>query len=147
MLIFIGVLVWKKVPALIAGALDKRIAAIRVQLDEAARLRKEAEALKAEYDSRMASAEQDAEAIRSRAQTEASELIEDAQANAQALVARRQKMAEDKIAAAERAAVAEIKARAVSAATQAAAKLIAESHGAKADKDLVDRAIAGLSTH
>lgn len=147
MLLFIAVLIWKKVPALIAGALDKRIEAIRSQLDEAARLRREAEALKAEYEGKMAAAAKDAEAIRSRAQMEAAELLEDAKAGVQALIVRRQKMAEDKIAAAQRAAVAEIRARAVSAATQGAAALIGQAHGAKADKGLVDQAIAELATH
>jgi F-type H+-transporting ATPase subunit b len=147
MLVFIGVLIWKKVPAVIGGALDKKIAAIRAQLDEASKLRSEAEALKAEYQAKMASAAKDADAIRTRAETEASELIADAKVEAKALVARRQKMAEDKIAAAERTAIADIKARAVSAATQAAATLIVESHGSKADKGLVDQAIGGLATH
>jgi len=53
-------------------------------------------------------------------------------------------MAEDKIAAAERAAVAEVRAKAADAATRAAASIIAETHGAGADKPLVDKAIAGL---
>jgi F-type H+-transporting ATPase subunit b len=53
-------------------------------------------------------------------------------------------MAEDKIAAAERAAIAEVRARAADAAANAAAKLIAQGHDAKADKALVDRTISTL---
>jgi F-type H+-transporting ATPase subunit b len=53
-------------------------------------------------------------------------------------------MAEDKIAGAERTAIAEVRARAADAATRAAATIIAQRHGAEADKTLVDRTIAGL---
>lgn len=141
---FILILLVKKVPALIGKALDGKIAAIRAQLDEASRLRAEAEALKAEYEAKFAAATGEAEAMRKHAEHEAETLLEDAKANATALVARRQKMAEDKIGAAERAALADIRAKAVNAATSAAAHLIANGHDAKADKVLVDSAIKGL---
>lgn len=144
MAVFIVILLIKKVPALIGGALDGRIAEIKSQLAEAAKLRAEAEALKAEYEAKLASAAGEAEAMRKSAQSEAATLLEDAKANAAALVVRRQKMAEDKIGAAERAAIAGIRAKAVNAATSAAATLIAQKHDAKADKALVDSAIKGL---
>ena len=146
MAVFIVILLVKKVPALIARGLDGKIAQIREQLDEAAKLRAEAEALKAEYQARMASAEKDAAAMRASAGEEAKQLIADAKVEATALVARRKKMAEDKIAAAERTAVAEVRAKAASAATAAAAALIAEHHDAKADKGLVDAMIAKVGT-
>ncbi|MCB2014184.1 MAG: F0F1 ATP synthase subunit B [Sphingobium sp.] len=146
MAVFIAVLIWKKVPALIGKALDDRIAGIRSQLDEAAKLRAEAEALKSEYQAKLAGAEKDAEALRARAEEEAGLLVAEAKANATALVKRRQKMAEDKIAAAERTAIADIRAKAVSAATGAAAALIAENHDAAADKTMVDSTIKGLGT-
>lgn len=146
MAVFIAVLIWKKVPAAIAGALDKQIAGIRTQLDEAAKLRAEAEALRAEYDARLASAQKDADALRARADEEARLVIEEAKANADALVARRMKMADDKIAAAERTAIADIRAKAVSAAASAAATLIVQSHDAKADKAMIDGTIGSLGT-
>nr|WP_246344347.1 F0F1 ATP synthase subunit B [Sphingobium fontiphilum] len=145
MAVFIIILLVKKVPALIGGALDGKIAQIRAQLDEASKLRAEAEKLKAEYEAKMAAAAGEAEAMRQHAEHEAETLIADAQANAEALVARRQKMAEDKIGAAERAAIADIRAKAVNAATSAAASLIANGHDATADKALVDSAIKGLA--
>jgi F-type H+-transporting ATPase subunit b len=145
MAIFIIILLVKKVPAVIGGVLDGRIAAIKAQLEEASQLRAEAEALKAEYGAKLAAAAWEAEAMRKHAEHEAGTLLEDAQANAAALVVRRQKMAEDKIGAAERAAIAAIRARAVNAATSAAATLIASGHDAKADKALVDSAIKGLA--
>jgi len=145
MLIFLIILVWKKVPAAIGAALDKKIATIRSQLDEAAKLRAEAEALKAEYQAKIATAAKDADAMRVAAEQEAADLVKQAQADAEALVVRRQKMAEDKIGAAERAAVADVRARAAAAATSAAAALLAQTHNAKADKTLVDDVIAKIA--
>ena len=144
MAVFILILVIKKVPGLIGGTLDGRIAQIKTQLEEASKLRAEAEALKAEYEARLAAAAGEAEAMRKSAEHEAETLLEDAKANAVALVARRHKMAEDKIGAAERAAVAAIRTKAVNAATGAAAALIVQGHDAKADKLLIDDAIKGL---
>jgi F-type H+-transporting ATPase subunit b len=144
MLVVIGIIIWKKVPAMIAGMLDTRIATIRTQLDEASRLRAEAEAQLAEAKARNAASAGDAAAIIAHAEAEAKQMIAKAESDSADLVARRRKMAEDKIAAAERAAIAEVRARAADAATRAAAAIIAEKHDAKADKPLVDRTIAGL---
>jgi len=145
MLVVIGIMVWQKVPALIGRVLDGKIAAIRHQLDEAASLRTEAEALLAEAKKRDASSTADAKAIVDHAEAEAKALLVKAEADAADLVARRGKMAEDKIAAAERAAIAEVRARAADVAAKAAGTIIAETHGAAADKALVDKTIAGLS--
>ncbi len=145
MIVFLAILLWKKVPSAIGGALDKKIGLIRAQLDEAAKLRAEAEALKAEYQAKIAAAAKDTEAMRAAAQEEAADLIEEAKAEAAALVTRRQKMAEDKIGAAERAAIADVRARAASAATAAAATLLKDTHDAKADKALVDDMIGKLA--
>ena len=143
---FLLILLIKKVPSLIGKGLDGKIAQIREQLDEASRLRAEAEALKAEYQAKIASAEKDAAAMRASAEEEAKQLLADAKTEATALVGRRKKMAEEKIAAAERTAIADVRARAASAATAAAVALIAEHHDAKADKSLVDAVIAKVGT-
>jgi F-type H+-transporting ATPase subunit b len=145
MLTFLVILLVKKVPGLIGKALDGKIADIRTQLDEAAKLRAEAEALKAEYQTKIAAATKEVEAMRAAAQEESADLIKTAQADAEALIARRQKMAEDKIAAAERTAVADLRAQAARAATAAAATLIGQVHDAKADKGLVDDTIGKLA--
>ena len=144
MLVFIAILIWKKVPGVIAGALDKQIADIRRQLDEAKSLRAEAEALRDSYAAKMADAEGQSAAMLSHAQAEADALVAKANTDAAELVERRGRMAEDKIAAAERAALAEVRAKAADAAARAAAELIATRHGAAADRALVDRTIAGL---
>jgi len=145
MLVVVGIMLWAKVPAMIARALDGKIATIRQQLDEAAALRAEAEALLAEAKKRDASSAADARAIVEHAEQEAKALLAKAKTDSADLVARRSKMAEDKIGAAERAAVAEVRAKAADAATRAAAAIIADTHGADADKPLVDKAIAGMS--
>lgn len=144
MLAFILILVWKKVPGLIGKALDSRIAEIKKQLEEASKLRAEAEALKAEYQKKLEAVASEAETLRGHAAEEAAALIEDAKADAAALVKRREKMAKEKIEAAERAALTEIRARTVAAAATAAANLIAENHDAAADKALVDSTIKAL---
>jgi F-type H+-transporting ATPase subunit b len=145
MLVFIGILVWKKVPAMITAGLDAKIASIRSQLDEAAQLRAEAEALKAEYAAKIAGADAEAAAIKDRADAEADALMEKAKADTTALIARRKKMAEDRIGAAEAAALGEVRAAAARAASEAAAGLIAAKHDAGADKALVDKAIKSLA--
>ena len=144
MLVVIGLILWKKVPAMIAGMLDARIATIRTQLDEASRLRAEAEAQLAEAKARNAASAGDAAAIIAHAEAEAKLLIAKAESDSADLVARRRKMAEDKIAAAERSAIAEVRATAADAATRAASAIIARKHDATADKPLIDRTIAGL---
>lgn len=144
MSVLIGVFIWKKVPGIITGGLDSKIAAIRTALDEAKTLRAEAEGLRAEYAAKIASAEKDAEAMLAGARQEADAILAKAEADSEVMVARRQKMAEDKIAAAERAAIAEVKARAVTAAAAASRVLIAKAHDGKADKKLADEVIASL---
>lgn len=148
MLVVLGIMLWKKVPAAIGRALDKKIAGIREQLDEASRLRAEAEALKAEYEARAGQAGAEAQAMLDRARHEADGIVAQARIDADALVERRARMAEDKIGAAERAALAEVRTKAANAAAAAAAQLIAESHDAAADRAMIDRTIAGLGrTH
>lgn len=144
MSVLLGVFVWKKVPGVITGGLDSKIAAIRAALDEAKTLRAEAEALRAEYAAKIASAEKDAETMLAGARQEADAILAKAEADSEVMVARRQRMAEDKIAAAERAAVAEVKARAVSAAAAASRKLIVAAHDGTADKRFADEVIASL---
>lgn len=138
------IMVWKKVPGMITSGLDSSISQIRQQLDEAKALRAEAEALRNEYAAKIAGAEQDAAAMLEHAAHEADAIVAKAEADTKALIKRREKMAQDKIEAAERAAIDDLRAKAADAATRAARSLITAQHDAKADKALVDEAIAGL---
>lgn len=144
MLVVFAILIWKKVPGAIAKALDDKIAAIRSQLDEAAALRTEAEALKKEYQKKAKAADKEAKAMIERAGHEAETIVAKANSDAEAMIERRTRMAEQKIAAEERAAINELRASAAAAAAKAAERLIAERYDARADARLVDQAIAGL---
>src|SRR3954451_15583675 len=141
MIVVIAIMIWKKVPGAIAGALDSKIALIRDQLAEAEALRKEAEALKAEYEAKSASADKDRDALIERARHEADAIVAKAKTDAEALIERRTRMAEDKIASEERNAVEQLRAAAADAAAKAAARLIAERHDAASDAKVVDQAI------
>ncbi|TRD12408.1 hypothetical protein FGU71_11400 [Erythrobacter insulae] len=144
MLVLIGVFLWKKVPGLITGGLDSKIAEIKQQLDEAKNLRAEAETLRDEYASKITTAEQDAEKMIEGAQREAVAILDKAKSDGEAMVKRRKQMAEEKIASAERDAVRDVRNRAASAAAIAAGDIIANKHDAEADGKLADEVIAGI---
>lgn len=144
LVLFIIAFGWLKVHKTIARGLDGRIAAIKSQLDEAKQLRAEAEALRDEYSAKIANAEKDAEAMIANARNEADNIVARAKADTEATIARRERMAQEKIAAEERAAVAQVRARAASASAAASRRLIAEQHGADADRSLVDEAISAI---
>jgi F-type H+-transporting ATPase subunit b len=145
MIVVFAIFLWKKVPGAIASALDKKIATIRAQLAEAEQLRKEAEALRAEYQAKSDAATAEAATMIERARHEADAIVAQAETDTAALIERRTRMAEDKIAAAERHAVEEVRARAARAAAAAAASLISQEMNADTDRALVDRTIAGLT--
>lgn len=140
-LVFALLLLRLKVPAAITGALDSRAARIRAELEEARRLRVEAESLHAEYQAKLGVAEADAARIRENAHAEARRIAEAARVDAEARVVRRAAQAEDRIAAAERAAETELRARAATLAAQAAARVIATQADDALRATLANRAI------
>jgi F-type H+-transporting ATPase subunit b len=144
--IFIGVLVRLGAPRVIAGALDDRAARIKAELDEATRLRTEAQALLADYQRRRQEADREAEAIIVAARGEAERLAADAKTKVEEFVARRTKTAETKIAQAEAQAVADVRAAAADAAVAAAEKILSETAKGKVGDDLITRGIADLKT-
>src|SRR3954452_13155358 len=137
MIVVLAILAWKRVPGAIAGALDSKIALIRDQLAEAEQLRKEAEALKAEYEAKSKSANKDRDALLKRAKHEADEIVAKAKTDAESLIESRTRMAEEKIAAEERSALEQLRPVAADAAAKAEAGLIAERHDAGTDARLV----------
>ena len=146
MITVLAIIIWKKVPAAIGKALDQKIEGIRSQLAEAESLRKDAEALKAEYLAKTKSADSEAASIIERARHEADGIVTQAKANADALIERRQRMAEDKIAAEERAALDQLRATVAEAARGAATTLIRERIDANADDALIGEAIKGIGS-
>ena len=145
MIVIFALLAWKKVHHAIGRALDSKIELIRNQLTEAESLRKEAEALKAEYEAKAKSVDKDRKALLERARHEAEEIVAKAKSDAELLIERRGRMAEDKIAAEERAAVDQVRAATADAAARAARRLIAERHDATADEQLVNHAIGEIT--
>ncbi len=145
MLVVIGLAIWKKVPAMIAAALDKQIAGIKEQLDAATSLRAEAEAIKAEYEAKAVQAAADAETMKANATEEAKLIISNAKRDATAMVVRRAKLAEEKIAAAETAAIADVRGAAAATAAAAAEYIIINSADTKSDAALIDASIASLN--
>jgi F-type H+-transporting ATPase subunit b len=138
------VAVFKPAAGAITGGLDARAARIRQDLEDAARLRAEAEALLRDFEKRRNEATKEAAAIAAAAKAEAERLAADAQAELEAALKRREQLAMQRIAQAEASALTEVRAAAVDIAIKAAAKLIAEKlDPGKADA-LVDQVIADL---
>lgn len=144
MLVLVGIILWKKVPAMIGASLDNKIAEIRAHLDEAKNLREEAEKIRSEYESKLACAVSEADDMKQRAEQEAESIIAEAKDNATALIARRKKMAEQKIQSAERAAIADIQAHVADTAILASKTLVEKQHDADKDSNLINETIAGL---
>lgn len=124
--------------------LDGRAARIRGELNEAHRLRTEAESMMATARADRAAAATEATQMIKRAQADAARLAETAAADAQSSAARRERMAMDRIAAAEAGAIAEVRNAAAEIATAAARDVIMTTHTAEADARLVDGAIGGI---
>lgn len=134
----------RKLWSVLTSALDKRTLQVRAELDEAARLRKEAEALLADAKERREVALREAQAMLAQARDEAVRVGEAARAEAATAATRREQLAMDRIAAAEKAAVSEVRLAAADVAARAAGQVIAESFGHDADSHLIDHAIQGL---
>lgn len=135
-----------KVPSMITKALDDRAAAIKSEIDEAKRLREEAEKLLADYKRKRADAEDEAKAIVENAKREAEALAAETRRSLKEGLERRTKVAEDKIARAEAQAVSEVRSTAVDVAMAAAEKLLAAKTGGSAGAPLIDQAIRDLKT-
>jgi F-type H+-transporting ATPase subunit b len=143
-LIFVGILVKFGVPDLLFKTLDDRSARIKAELDEALKLRKEAEGVLAEYRRRQGEAEKTAEAIILNARAEADRLAAEAQIKAEEFIARRTKMAENKIAQAEAQALADVRAAAADVAIAAAEAMLVQTTRGDAAEALVAQGIGDL---
>ena len=99
--IFVGVLGYLKVHKLVVKSIDDRRDRIKLELDEARRLKTEAEALFATYQRKLQEAEHEAQAIIAGAKAEAERLAVEAETKIQEFVERHTKMAESKISQAE----------------------------------------------
>ena len=147
LVVFLGILVYMKIPGRLNKSLDDRSAKIRDQLNEAQRLREEAQQLLAEYSRRREQAEIEARDLVEQAQREAAALASEAQAKMADYVERRTKAVELRIAQAESQAIAEVRSRAVDLAAVAAATIVADKTQGPVGAKLVNDAIASVGTN
>lgn len=141
---FVGLLLYYKVPDLIGKALDDRADRIRQELDEARRLREEAQALLADYQKKREAAEEEAKAIVEQARREADALATETRKGLIESLDRRSKLAEEKIARAEAQALSEVRTIAVDTAVAAAERILAGQVSAQSGAGLVDQSIRNL---
>jgi F-type H+-transporting ATPase subunit b len=139
--IFMGILAYVGVPAMMARSLDQRSTRVKAELDEARRLRDEAQALLEEYQSKQHEAEREAESIILNAKLEGERMTAETAAKVDEFIARRTKMAETKIGQAEAQALAEVRAAAADAAVAAAEKILSQSAKGKVGDDLIAQGI------
>jgi F-type H+-transporting ATPase subunit b len=139
--LFIALLIYLGVHRMVLDALDQRGARIRAELDEALRLKEEAQTLLAAYQRKHSEAEREAEAIIGSAKIEAERIAAEAKTKMEDFLARRSKMAETKIAQAEAQALAEVRAAAAEAAVSAAERILTESTKGKLAEDLIAQGI------
>jgi F-type H+-transporting ATPase subunit b len=143
---FVLVLLYYKVPALIGKVLDERADGIRKELDEARRVREEAQTLLADYQRKHRTVGEEAEAIVAQARHEAAAFAEETRRTLKEQLERRTKLAEEKIARAEGQAIDEVRAAAVDLAIAAAEKILREKASGTAAAALIDQSIRDLKT-
>ncbi|MFN4102304.1 MAG: ATP F0F1 synthase subunit B, partial [Pararhodobacter sp.] len=140
-LVFVGILLWFKIPALIGRLLDKRAATIRADLQEARKLREEAQELRASFERKKGEVKEQAERIVAKAKADAEFAAKQAKADLETAIARRLRTAEDKIASAEAAAVKAVRDEAIAVSISAASELIAKNLSSAEAKRLIDESI------
>jgi F-type H+-transporting ATPase subunit b len=136
--------VFKPIRRALTGGLDARAARIRGELDEARRLREEAERLVADYKARQQAAGAEAEAIVAHAKAEAERIAAQSARDLELALERRQRMAEDRIAQAEAKAFDEVRAVAIDVAIAAAREVITAQIDGQRGSTLLDEAIVAL---
>ena len=138
------ILFGKKIWGAIAGMLDARAVSVKAELEEASRLRREAESMLRDAEKQRADALTEAKALIAGAHAEASRVTAAAAAEAEASAKRREQMAIDRIGAAEKAAIDDVRLAAADIATTASRQVMAEGLTADADALLIDQAISQL---
>jgi len=141
-LIFVGVLVYLKVPGLLGRKLDERAEGIKADLDEARRLREEAQALLAQYERQQKDVQAQADRIVKEAKAEAEAAAVQAKDDIKASIARRLQAAEEQIASAEARAIRDVRNEAIAVATAAARDVIAKQMSDADGDSLIDAGIA-----
>ena len=140
-LVFIGILLYFKVPSLIGGMLDKRAESIRSELSEAKALREEAQSLLASYERKQKEVQEQAERIVASAKEEATNAAATAKDDIAKSVARRLAAAEEQIASAQASAIKDVRDQAINVAIGAAKDVMAKQMNAEAANNLINDSI------
>lgn len=140
-LVILIAFIWKPLSRAILGALDGHTARVRAELDEAKRLREQAQTLLAEHQRKLAHGEEQAEAIIAHARAEAERQIKRHQEELEASLKRRREAAEARIAQEEARAVQELRAHAANLAIRTAERLLREQMDDEQKQAMVDRAL------
>jgi len=140
-LLFLGVLVYYKVPGLLGRKLDERAEGIKSELDEARAIREEAQSLLADFERKQKDVQAQADRIVAQAKDEANEAAKEAKEDIAKSVERRMQAAEDQLASAEARAVRDIRDQAVSVAVAAARDVIAKQMTTEDRNASIDAAI------
>ena len=139
--------VFKPLKKAATDALDEKIAQIRNEIEEAQRLREEAQSTLASYQLKQRDAAQEVESMMEQAKAEAEAHRMNAEASLNAMLKRQEQSATEKIQQAEAAAVQEIRDRAVTVALAATVKLLEEKLADDPGAKLIDEAITSLPNH
>lgn len=140
-LLFVGLLIYLKVPGKLSGMLDERANGIQSELDEARSLREEAQSILAEYERKQKEVQNQADQIILHAKEEAKNAAAAAKDNLKASIKRRLASAEDQILSAQTAAVKEVKDTAVIVAIAAAKDVISSGMNVSHANELIETAI------
>ncbi len=140
-LLFIGVLVYFKVPGTVLAMLDRRAEGIRANLDEARSLREEAQTLLASYERKQGEVKAQADRIVAAARQEAEAAAAKARADLEVSIARRLRAAGEQIDSAQAGAVKEVRDRAIQVAVAAAADVLAKDMDSARSAALIDQSI------
>ena len=144
-ILFFVLLIWLKVPGMIAAQLDKRAEQIEAEIREAEKLREEAQDLLATYQRKQREAEAEIEKITNAAREEAARMQKNGAERLEQSLARREKLATDRIAQVEAQAIDDIRRVAVDMAMNATCEVVAGSvSGGKAEK-LIETSISEVS--
>ena len=133
--------VWKPLSRTIVGALDGHAAKVRAELEEARRLRDEAQSLLAEHKRQLATGQEHARSISEHAHREAERQAERHRAALEARLARRTEQALGRIAQEEAKAVQDVRNQAATLAIRTTRRLLADQVDSDHAQVLVDRAI------
>ena len=143
-LVVVGLAFYLRVHKNIASALDTRAQRIADELDEARRLREEAQELLAQYQRRQREAEEEAQAIIDQAKRDAKRLAASMRDKINDQIARRARSAEEKIARAETQALAEVRRETVNMAIDATREIIRSRMDQSAQAALAEQAVDEL---